>query len=98
MKWRVTFSRAADIDLDELVVYIGRENPQAAVQVSKCIFEKIDLLQVQPWIGRPGRREKSRELIVEGTPYIVTYRVDTERRHVFIVRIVHHAQRWPEKV
>lgn len=96
--FKVTFSRAGRLDLHELVIFIGKENPQAAAQVSKRIFEKTNLLETQPWIGRPGKLESSRELVVDGTPYIVVYRVNTDRRRVFILRIVHHAQRWPEKL
>ncbi len=98
MKFRVTFSRIANIELDQIVVYIGAESPAAAVQVSKRIFAKIDLLQDHPWLGRPGKRSGTRELIVEHTPYIVAYRVNTDERRILVLRIVHHAQRWPEKL
>lgn len=98
MKLRITFSRTANNELNELVVFIGKDNPQAAVQVSRRIFQKIDLLEDQPWLGRPGKHAGSRELVVDNTPYIVAYRVDTEQQRVFILRIVHHAQRWPNKL
>jgi toxin ParE1/3/4 len=98
MTLRIAFSRAARHDLNELVVYIGKDNPQMATQVAQRIFKKIDLLQDQPLIGRAGKRPGNRELVVDGTPYIVAYRVERERRRVFILRIVHHAQQWPQNL
>jgi toxin ParE1/3/4 len=98
MKFSIIFSQTADIELDELVVYIGEDNPNKALEVSGRIFKKIDLLIEHPWLGRPGQRAGTREMVVDGTPYIVAYRVDTKRECVFILRILHHAQRWPEKL
>ena len=98
MKFRVKFTPSANVELNELVVHIGADNPKAALQVSERIVQKISMLQDQPHIGRVGRQTGTRELVVGGTSYIVIYRVDVERRFVQVLRIVHHAQRWPEKV
>jgi len=45
-------------------------------------------------MGRPGRIEGTRELVVSGTPYIAAYRIvgDTVR----VLRVLHGAQQWPE--
>lgn len=98
MTWRLDVAVLAKRDMSALIAYIGQDNPKAAIQVADRILERIQQLGEHPWIGRPGRREHSRELVVDGTPYIVAYRVDVERRRVSILRIVHHAQRWPDKV
>ena len=47
-------------------------------------------------IGRPGRVEGTRELVVAGTPYIVPYRVKAEI--VQIITVLHSAQRWPDRI
>ena len=47
-----------------------------------------------PEIGRPGRIEGTRELIIQQTPYIAAYRI--ERNSVRILRVLHGAQRWPD--
>lgn len=44
-------------------------------------------------LGRPGRVKGTRELVVNGTPYRVVYRVEAEV--VLILRVLHGAQRWP---
>jgi len=97
MTLRLDVSTTAKRDMSALIAYIGQDNPKAAIQVAELIVEKMRLLVDHPWIGRPGRREKSRELVVDGTPYIVAYRVETDQRRIFVLRIIHHAQRWPEK-
>jgi plasmid stabilization system protein ParE len=44
-------------------------------------------------MGRPGRIEGTRELVISRTPYIAAYRIggDTVR----ILRVLHGAQQWP---
>jgi toxin ParE1/3/4 len=98
VKLRVELTRLAQLDLDELIVYIGKDNPAAAVAISSRILARIDLLQEQPGIGRKGRRRGTRELVVEGTRYIVAYRIDAAGAEVQILRIVHSSRRWPERI
>jgi len=43
--------------------------------------------------GRPGRIENTRELIVQRLPYVIVYRVFSDR--VRVPNIVYGAQRWP---
>ena len=47
-------------------------------------------------LGRPGRVEGTRELVVPDTPYLVPYR---GRGHaVEILRVFHGARKWPKKL
>jgi toxin ParE1/3/4 len=96
MNIRIAFTRRAKLDLDELIAYIGEENPKAAVTIASRIRERIRLLREHPEIGRRGRWPGTRELVVDRTPYIVAYRIDTGRTRVEILRILHGAQEWPE--
>ncbi|UJW76777.1 type II toxin-antitoxin system RelE/ParE family toxin [Rhizobium sp. SL42] len=57
------------------------------------IGEATSFLAYHPNVGRSGRVEGTRELIVSGTPYIVIYSVANSR--VEIITILHAAQRWP---
>ena len=98
MKLRLAITRLAKLDLDELIVHIGGDNPGAAVEVASRILDRIDLLREQPEIGRKGRRPGTRELTVDGTRYIVAYRVDALRGQVQILRILHTSLMWPEKL
>jgi len=45
-------------------------------------------------MGRVGRRDDTRELVIIGTQYIVMYKVMGEI--VFVQRVIHHAMRWPQ--
>lgn len=67
-------SRALD-DLDEAEAYIARDNPAAASEVVAQIAKTVTLLKEKPGMGRPGRIEGTRELVVPGTPFVVPYRV-----------------------
>ncbi len=49
----------------------------------------------QPSMGRPGRKEETRELVVSGTPYFVPYRVRND--HLVILRVLHGAMQWPSE-
>ena len=74
--------------------YVARDDPRAAVRLVLRIGETVEQLADHPGIGRAGRVEGTRELVVTGTPYLVAYRV--RGGYVQILRVLHHAQKWPE--
>jgi toxin ParE1/3/4 len=45
--------------------------------------------------GREGRVVGTRELVVQGTPFIVAYRVG--RAEVEILAVMHAGRKWPEE-
>ncbi len=47
-------------------------------------------------MGRLGRIDGTRELVISGTPYIAAYRIVGET--VRILRILHGAQLWPDEI
>jgi hypothetical protein len=47
-----------------------------------------------PQSGRPGRIERTRELVISRTPHIVAYRIAGDI--VQILRVLHGARRWPD--
>lgn len=71
IKW---FSDALS-DLIEIRNYIKSDKPQTAQNVAKRIIQTVDLLKDNPKMGRQGRRENTRELIISGTPYIIPYMI-----------------------
>jgi toxin ParE1/3/4 len=98
MRLRLAFTRPAKLDLDELIIHIGESNPRAAADVASRILGRVELLREQPEIGRRGRRPGTRELVVDGTRYIVAYRIDPARSQIQILRILHGSRLWPEKL
>jgi toxin ParE1/3/4 len=47
-------------------------------------------------MGRPGRIDGTRELVINSTPYIAAYRIEGET--VRILRVLHGAQQWPDEM
>lgn len=82
---------AALEDLDSLRSFIAVDNPAAAKQTVKRLFEAIEALMRLPGMGRTGRVPATRELVV--APYLVVYTVEGER--LIVLRIIHSARNWP---
>ena len=92
IKW---LEDAAIHDLQALRQYIALDNTIAANRVAKRIINAVNILSEQPGIGKCGRVPDTRELVVSGTPYIIPYRVKSNR--IEILRVFHSAMQWPEK-
>ena len=75
------------------IAYIAERNPQAALDMANAIRAATDRLANYPRLGRPGRVQGTRELVVPRTPYIVIYQIEGDT--VGIIRVLHSAQRWP---
>lgn len=73
--------------------YIAQENPKAAQQIAARVKEAAEYLRDHPNLGRPGRLSDTKELVISGTPFIVVYWI--KKGAVQILRLLHHAQRWP---
>jgi toxin ParE1/3/4 len=83
-------------DRKSIFDYIERDSPQAAVAVDDRIEKRATGLVQFPQMGRPGRIDGTRELVINRTPYILAYRIlgDTVR----ILRVLHGAQQWPDEI
>jgi len=91
---RIAWAPEARDDLQALYDFIANDDPDAARAVVDRILTLIEThLPVTPNIGRPGRIEGTRELVVAGTPFIVPYRLNDDA--VEILRVYHAARRWP---
>jgi len=90
LKW---FSEAIN-DLISLREFIAQENPAAAAEVASRILKNVAILADQPGIGRPGRVEGTKELVISGTPFIIPYRV--KKGEVHLLRVLHSSRKWPE--
>ncbi|MCL2659954.1 MAG: type II toxin-antitoxin system RelE/ParE family toxin [Acidobacteriaceae bacterium] len=83
-------------DRNSIFDYIEADSSQAAVMVDDRIEEQVENLLKFPHIGRVGRMEGMRELVIQHTPYIVAYQVLDGT--VRILRVLHGAQLWPEEM
>ena len=93
---RLVWTPAALRDLASASGYIARDNAAAADDQIRRVLIAAARLERFPDIGRPGRHDGTRELIVMRTPYIVAYRVRGDA--VELLRVVHTRQRWPERL
>jgi toxin ParE1/3/4 len=91
----VVWLATAERDLEALTDYIAMDNPQAALQIFTTIRRSVERLAAHPHLGRAGRVERTRELVIPGLPYIVVYTLTSEE--VRILAVLHTARRWPKR-
>ncbi len=89
----VVWSRAARRDFDAIWTGIEEKSPARASKICRLILAAAAKLETMPRLGRPGRVEGTRELVIAGTPYVIVYVVEVAR--VSIIRVLHGAMRWP---
>jgi addiction module RelE/StbE family toxin len=92
LEWSV-FARA---DRKAIFDYIEEDNPRAAITIDERIRARVEGLTPFPEMGRTGRIEGTRELVVSGTPYIAAYRITGET--VRLLRVLHGVQQWPDEM
>jgi toxin ParE1/3/4 len=87
----VRWSTLAAEDLERIFQRIAKDNPTAARETVKTIYDGCLTLRHFPQRGRLGRLGGRRELVF--SPYIAVYQV--KEHTVEISRIYHGAQNWP---
>ena len=92
---RIRWLDEAISDLIEIRKFIAANKPRTANRVAGLIKKSVDLLTEHPDIGRPGRVEGTRELIMSALPYIIPYRV--KNNNIEILRVLHAARTWPHE-
>jgi toxin ParE1/3/4 len=91
VKWTDLASR----DLDAIESYIVKENGlNVATDVVLKIISVVEpVLTNHPHAGRLGRHKNTRELVIDGLPFIAIYSQESDQ--IFVLRILHTAQQWP---
>jgi toxin ParE1/3/4 len=72
---------------------IAETNLNAALKALDALTLQLDKLRQFPQMGRLGRVEGTRELIISGTKFIVVYRVINDQ--IQVLNFLHTAQGWP---
>lgn len=91
--YHVDWLRLALRDMREVAAYIAQDSPEAAKAVVERIWQEGQGLCLLADRGRPGRVPGTRELILEGFPYFLAYRV--KGKAVQILRVIHTSRQWP---
>ncbi|MGA2744217.1 MAG: type II toxin-antitoxin system RelE/ParE family toxin [Candidatus Sulfotelmatobacter sp.] len=81
-------------DLQAAREYLEAENPRAAWDAINRIISAVERLERFPQMGRPGRVDRSRELVVTGTPFVLAYRLKGES--IQVLAVLHGARKWPK--
>jgi toxin ParE1/3/4 len=90
----VKWLRKALKNLEQAYEYVAADNPDAAVQVVLKIQAAATQLAEFPLLGKVGRVEQTRELMIAHTPYFLVYRV--KGNTVEILRVLHGSKRYPD--
>lgn len=86
----------AERDLDAALDYIIPRNPAAALRLYQDIRECALHLADNPRIGRQGRVDGTREIVIY--PYVMAYTVSVQMDAVIILRVLHGARVWPDEI
>jgi toxin ParE1/3/4 len=92
---KVTWSKRAIRNANEIHEYIAKDSEQNAAQVAERLLRAVELLNTHPEIGRPGRVFGTRELVVPGTPCVIPYWIRHGRLQ--LIAVLHGRQKWPMK-
>lgn len=79
-------------DREDIYDHIEADKPSAALALDERFEERAKQLMVHPGLGKRGRVEGTRELVVHQN-YILVYDVESVR--VRILRVLHAARQWP---
>ena len=89
---KIRWTAIAADDLKSVHEYLSDHAPAQVDTVVDRILRGIDVLEQYPNLGRPGRLDGTRELVVTGTPFIVFYRL--RKSQVEILGVLHAARKW----
>ena len=89
---KIEWNQKAKDDLLGIIEYISDDNPVAAQNLKNEIDKLVILLQKFPHMGRLGRVEPTRELVIN-EHFILIYSVISAKK-VVILRILSTYQSW----
>jgi toxin ParE1/3/4 len=87
------WSEEAAEDLEHITDYLFENAPERAAELVSEIYNAPSALLTFPYLGRPGKKKGTRELVLSPLPYIIFYQITEDVIH--LVRILHGAQKWP---
>jgi toxin ParE1/3/4 len=92
---RIVWLDQADQDMFNTVEWLKERNPIAAKRITQLIYLQLKQLRQYPQLGRIGKIEGTRELVIHQTRYIAAYSVDLSKNIIEILALIHESQQWP---
>lgn len=92
---RLAWSARARADRRAIMEYIARDNPAATIENDARITGHVNRLLAHPDMGRRGRVQGTRELVIVPTSYLAVYRQSGDV--IEILRVLHQRQMWPPR-
>jgi toxin ParE1/3/4 len=93
---KIRWTAIAADDLKSVHEYLSERAPTRVDAIVDRILDGIDVLEQYPNLGRQGRIDETRELVITGTPFIVFYRL--RKGQVEILGVLHAARKWPDSL
>ena len=90
---KVNWSDEAECDLNEIVDFITKDNPVAALNLAELLFETAEKIGQMPYMGRNGRVAGTGEKIVHPN-YLLVYQVLSDE--IRIQAVVHTRKNYPD--
>jgi len=88
---RLLYSDSALIDIEGILSFIGRDNPDAAVRFGEGILDTCRMFEMHPELG-VRREDLTRGLrLFTYRGYGIYYRIDRAKQSVLIERVLHPA-------
>jgi addiction module RelE/StbE family toxin len=95
MGCKIIFSPQAIADLEAVVSYIAKDDPETATRVGTALVDRVAILDNFPFLGSPyPKRSGVRKLV--SRPYIIFYRFREQDNSVDILRYWHGARGEPD--
>ena len=97
MGYAVVLARSAEADLEAIVSYVARDNPEAALRLGRALVAALRSLEEFPQLGRvvpEFNQESIREIVRR--PYRIIYRVNGTAERIEVIRFWHGARGEPE--
>jgi len=93
---KIVWTEPSRQDLRDIFEFIAENNPKAARSLLAEIKKRVCVLVNEPQLGRVGRVEGTRELVLTGTHYILPYRVKDQQ--IQILSVFHTSREWQDVI
>ncbi|MDR2008608.1 MAG: type II toxin-antitoxin system RelE/ParE family toxin [Alphaproteobacteria bacterium] len=89
----LTYADSFYFDLEEIENYLEEHYPRFLELTFLEIERVIDIIVENPFIGRNGKLENTREFLLKKLPYFIVYEINDDKLN--ILNIIHYSRNYP---